>query len=174
MAEVPTTALSRFSSPPVDLSYWAVVALWLTLLLTLWRIPRDGSLGRTEGSLCVVAAAATFASPWWQCCAAVEVLGTGNGTASASGVVHRRFRAPLPPHCPRNRLLRFRNDFGGHNNQLITLLNALEIATAMNLTLLLPDFMEGVIPLTPKLISPSVHYDWSLFRAANYCFIYRL
>ena len=44
-----------------------------------------------------------------------------------------------PPGCP-VRFFKFTNDFGGHSNQLITLLNAFEIAKEKNLTLVLPVF----------------------------------
>eukprot|EP00667_Euglena_gracilis_P016759 EG_transcript_17577 len=86
---------------------------------------------------------------------------------------HRPPDEPLPPGCP-HRFFQFTNDFGGHSNQLISLLNALEIARSVNLTLVLPVFLEGLDKGHPLAYAPWALYDFDFFREAGYCFVKQL
>eukprot|EP00668_Euglena_longa_P032186 GGOE01041483.1.p1 GENE.GGOE01041483.1~~GGOE01041483.1.p1 ORF type:complete len:360 (-),score=100.35 GGOE01041483.1:96-1175(-) len=102
----------------------------------------------------------------------------GPAALPRSAAAHLSHRQPRPdellaPHCP-HRFFQFINDFGGHSNQLLSLLNALEIARSVNLTLVLPVFMEGMDKGRPLMYNPWALYDFDLFREAGYCFVKRL
>eukprot|EP01006_Ploeotia_vitrea_P063612 TRINITY_DN85892_c0_g1_i1.p1 TRINITY_DN85892_c0_g1~~TRINITY_DN85892_c0_g1_i1.p1 ORF type:complete len:422 (-),score=25.71 TRINITY_DN85892_c0_g1_i1:287-1552(-) len=77
---------------------------------------------------------------------------------------------PTPPGCPK-RYLTFVNDFGSHNNQLITLLNALAVTRDMGYTIVLPPFIDFERRRPHK---PTKIYDFTLFRQAGYCFVTEL
>uniref|UniRef100_A0A7S1IV31 Peptide-O-fucosyltransferase n=1 Tax=Eutreptiella gymnastica TaxID=73025 RepID=A0A7S1IV31_9EUGL len=78
-------------------------------------------------------------------------------------------RLVVPPaHCPR-RYFTFSNVFGGHHNQIITLLNAFEVARNLSYTLVVPPFLEKE---TLRIIRTTKHYNWTAFKRAGYCFIF--
>eukprot|EP01012_Entosiphon_sulcatum_P007944 TRINITY_DN14166_c0_g1_i1.p1 TRINITY_DN14166_c0_g1~~TRINITY_DN14166_c0_g1_i1.p1 ORF type:complete len:464 (-),score=38.51 TRINITY_DN14166_c0_g1_i1:129-1520(-) len=78
--------------------------------------------------------------------------------------------ARVPKGCPFV-FMKFTNDFGGHNNQLLTLLNAFTITKRYNYTMVLPYFIEGATSPRPQLANPWSVYDLRPFWVAGYCFI---
>ena len=69
-----------------------------------------------------------------------------------------------PPGCP-HRFFTFVNNFGAHNNQLISLLNAFAVARNLSRTLVIPPFIQGLNEFaTRRVIKPERYYNFSLFR----------
>eukprot|EP00667_Euglena_gracilis_P012753 EG_transcript_13117 len=78
---------------------------------------------------------------------------------------------PTPPGCPHS-YFTFVNNFGAHNNQLLTLLNAFAVARNLSRTLVLPPFLQGLNEFaTRRVIKPDRFYNFSLFREGGFCFI---
>eukprot|EP00906_Rhabdomonas_costata_P014676 RCo021086 len=79
---------------------------------------------------------------------------------------------PTPEGCP-HRYFTFVNNFGAHNNQLLTLLNAFAVAKSLNRTLVVPPFLQGLNEFaTRRVIKPERFYNFSLFRP-EFCFVFR-
>ena len=66
--------------------------------------------------------------------------------AQAAGNVTMFEGDPTPPGCPHD-YFTFVNNFGAHNNQLVTLLNAFAVAKNISRTLVIPPFIQVLWPM---------------------------
>eukprot|EP00668_Euglena_longa_P031589 GGOE01040824.1.p1 GENE.GGOE01040824.1~~GGOE01040824.1.p1 ORF type:complete len:389 (+),score=81.35 GGOE01040824.1:85-1251(+) len=78
---------------------------------------------------------------------------------------------PTPRGCPHS-YFTFVNNFGAHNNQLLTLLNAFAVARNLSRTLVLPPFLQGLTEYaTRRVIKPDRFYNFTLFKESGFCFV---
>jgi hypothetical protein len=97
-------------------------------------------------------------------------FGTLPGTEAAGNVT--MFEGdPTPPGCPHD-YFTFVNNFGAHNNQLVTLLNAFAVAKNISRTLVIPPFIQGLNEFAVRRVhKPEKFYNFSLLREAGYCYV---